>query len=283
MKNISIKMFTLAALLLLCAVSSQEMLAQQAAPPTGANAPADVDKIIRAFTAKETEFRQALNMYAFKRDAVIQTIGMGGQITGEYHRVSTFTFDDKGERYEKISFFPMPTLTEISISTEDLEDLGGIQPFALEVAKLDQYKFTYVGKERIDELDLYVFDVGPKVMPDPKKTKERFFQGRVWVDDHDFQIVKARGKGIPEDKNSKYPTFETYREQIDGRYWFPTYTYADEDLVFKSGDVSHIRVRVRYTDYARARSTVTITEVDSDKPEAKPVPTPTPAPSPKKP
>ncbi|MEA2174499.1 MAG: hypothetical protein QOD00_2091 [Blastocatellia bacterium] len=283
MKNISIKMFTLAALMLFCALSPREILAQQAA--TGANAPADVDKIIRAFTAKETEFRQALNMYAFKRDAVIQTIGMGGQITGEYHRVSTFTFDDKGERYEKISFFPMPTLTEISISTEDLEDLGGIQPFALEVAKLDQYKFTYVGKERIDELDLYVFDVGPKVMPDPKKTKDRFFQGRVWVDDHDLQIVKARGKGIPEDKNSKYPTFETYREQIDGRYWFPTYTYADEDLVFKSGEVSHIRVRVRYTDYARARSTVTITEVDPDKPEPKPVPTPTPtpAPSPKKP
>jgi hypothetical protein len=283
MKNISIKLFTLAALLLICAVSPQEMLAQQAAATTGANAPADVNKIIRAFTAKETEFRQALNMYAFKRDAVIQTIGMGGQITGEYHRVSTFTFDDKGERYEKISFFPMPTLTEISISTEDLEDLGGIQPFALEVAKLDQYKFTYVGKERIDELDLYVFDVGPKVMPDPKKTKERFFQGRVWVDDHDLQIVKARGKGIPEDKNSKYPTFETYREQIDGRYWFPTYTYADEDLVFKSGEVSHIRVRVRYTDYARARSTVIITEVEPDKPDPKPTPTPTPAPSPKKP
>jgi muconolactone delta-isomerase len=283
MKNISIKLFTLAALLLICAASPQEMLAQQAAATTGANAPADVNKIIRAFTAKETEFRQALNMYAFKRDAVIQTIGMGGQITGEYHRVSTFTFDDKGERYEKISFFPMPTLTEISISTEDLEDLGGIQPFALEVAKLDQYKFTYVGKERIDELDLYVFDVGPKVMPDPKKTKERFFQGRVWVDDHDLQIVKARGKGIPEDKNSKYPTFETYREQIDGRYWFPTYTYADEDLVFKSGEVSHIRVRVRYTDYARARSTVIITEVEPDKPDPKPTPTPTPAPSPKKP
>jgi hypothetical protein len=284
MKRFSNFILTLAALFLLCAGSPQRLLAQQpTATPAGAGRPADVEKVIRAFTAKETEFRQALNQYAFKRDAVIQTIGMGGQITGEYHRVSTFTFDDRGNRFEKISFFPMPTLTTISVSTEDLEDLGGIQPFALEISKLDQYKLTYVGKERIDELDLYVFDVAPKVMPDPKKSKERFFQGRVWVDDKDLQIVKARGKGVPEDKNAKYPTFDTYREQIDGRYWFPTYTYADEDLVFGNGDVTHIRVRVRYTDYARARSTVTITEVDPDTPDPKPTPTPTPAPSPKKP
>ena len=74
--------------------------------------PAEVDRIIRAFTAKEAEFRRALNSYSFKRDALIQRIGMGGQVTGEYHRVSTFTFDDQGNRYEKISFFPMSTMPE---------------------------------------------------------------------------------------------------------------------------------------------------------------------------
>jgi hypothetical protein len=285
MKRISTLIFALAALLLICHGSQQSAFAQKAAaaaasPSSSANQPANVDKIIRAFMAKETEFRQALNQYAFKRDAVFQTIGMGGQITGEYHRVSTFTFDDRGNRFEKINFFPMSTLTELGVTAEDLEDLGGIQPFALEVSKLDQYKFNYVGKERIDELDLYVFDVGPKAMPDPKKTKERFFQGRIWVDDHDLQIVKVRGKGVPEDKNNKYPTFDTYREQIDGRYWFPTYTYADEDLVFGDGQVVHLRARVRYTDYRQARSTVTITEIDADTPDPKPTPSPTPSPAP---
>ncbi len=182
---------------------------------------AQVDEIVRAFTAKETRFRQALNSYAFKRDALVQTIGMGGQVTGEYHRVSLFTFDDLGNRFEKINFFPMPTLTEMSITAQDLEDLGGVNPFALEASKINAYNFKYVGKEKIDELDLYVFDVGPKIMPDPKKVKERMFQGRIWVDQNDLQIVKARGKGVPEDKNNKYATFETYREQIDGKYWFP--------------------------------------------------------------
>src|ERR1700681_1348084 len=169
---------------------------------------AQIDEIVRAFTAKKTHFRQALNTYAFKRDALVQTIGMGGQVTGEYHRVSLFTFNDQGERFEKINFFPMPTLTEINITAQDLEDLGGVNPFALEAGKINQYNFKYVGKEKIDELELFVFDVSPKIMPDPKKVKERLFQGRIWVEQEDLQIVKARGKGVPETKDNKYATFE---------------------------------------------------------------------------
>src|ERR1044072_1832802 len=107
---------------------------------------AQIDEIIRKFTAKETQFRKALNEYAFKRDALIQEIGMGGQVIGEYHRVSEFTFDDSGNRYEKIAFFPMPTFA--GMTPEDLEDLGGVNPYALEAAKLNQYNFKYVAKER---------------------------------------------------------------------------------------------------------------------------------------
>jgi hypothetical protein len=244
--------------------------------------PADIDRIIRAFTAKETEFRRALNIYAFKRDAVMQDIGMGGQITGEYHRVSTFTFADNGERFEKISFFPMPTMP--SVTAEDLEDLGGVNQFALESSKIDQYNFKYVGKEHIDELDLYVFDVTPKVIPDFKKIKERLFTGRIWVDDHDLQIVKTKGKGVPENKDNKFPFFETYREQIDGRFWFPTYAYADEELVFGNGQTLHVRARVRYSDYKMARTDVKIIEGDViDDSDPKPTPKPTPSPSPSKP
>jgi muconolactone delta-isomerase len=233
---------------------------------------ADVDRIINTFTAKESQFRKALNDYSFKRDAVLQTLGMGGQITGEYHRVSYFTFDDQGNRYEKISYFPMPSYG--GITQEDLDDLGGIQPFALEPSKIPQYDFKYVGREKIDELNLYVFDVSPKVMPDAKKTKERFFKGRVWVEDQDFQIVKTKGKGVPETKVNKFPTVETYREQIDGRYWFPTYSYADEELIFDNGESLHLRMQVRYSDFELARAKVKITEIenpDAPKKETKPV------------
>ena len=271
----------LAAILVLSSLSAPVIWAQTQASGTngGALTQAEIERIIKTFTTKETQFRHALNEYSFKRDAVLQSLGMGGQVTGEYHRVSLFTFDDAGARYEKISYFPMPSFNQVT--QEDLEDLGGIQPFALEPAKIPQYDFRYVGRDKIDELSLYVFDVSPKVIPDPKKSKERFFSGRIWVDDQDLQIVKTKGKGVPETKNNKFPTVETYREQIDGRYWFPTYSYADEELIFDKGDVLHIRMKIRYSDFELARAKVKIIEIDdpnAPKQETKP-----PAPVPRKP
>jgi len=257
--------------------------AQDLGTNAGALPPAEVERIIKTFTAKERQFREALNQYSFKRDAVMQSLGMGGQITGEYHRVSQFTFDDQGNRYEKINYFPMPSIAGV-VTQEDIDDLGGIQPFALDPSKIPQYDFKYVGKEKIDELNLYVFDVSPKIIPDAKKTKERFFSGRIWVEDQDLQIVKTRGKGLPETKRNKFPIVETYREQIDGRYWFPTYSYADDELIFDDGNTLHIRMKVRYTDFAPAHATLKITEVDPDpdspKLETKP---PAPTPTPRKP
>ena len=287
MKRFSKNSSRLTLVFLLVMAAAQSAFGQQPTNISAPNAKVDVDRIIKAFAAKETEFRRALNSYAFKRDAVIQQIGMGGQVAAEYHRVSNFTFDNQGNRYEKITFFPMATYA--GVTAEDIEDLGGINPFALEASKINQYNFTYVGKERIDELNLYVFDVAPKIKPDPKRTKERFFQGRIWVDDRDLQLVKSRGKGVPETKINKFPNVETYREQIDGRYWFPTYSYADEELVFDSGEVLHIRLRVRYTDFKPGRADVKIIEVDDDgpgiedaTPKPKPTPTPRQAPTPNK-
>src|SRR5687767_2429224 len=242
-------------------ITSVTFTASAQSETTGGISTAEADRIIKAFTTKEAQFRGALNNYSFKRDALIQSIGMGGQVVGEYHRVSTFTFDDQGNRYEKISYFPMSTMGAGTVTPEDLDDLGGINPFALEPSKIDRYNFRYVGKEKIDELNLFIFDEAPKVMPDAKKTKERLFVGRVWVDDQDLLIVKTRGKGVPETKNNKFPIVETYREQIDGRYWFPTYSYADEELVFDNGTTLHVRMKVRYTDFAPARATLKVTEI----------------------
>jgi len=269
MKKERMRIPTIATVLALVVLTAVTALAQSPAavpvPNNGSLAPVEIDRIIRSFTTKEAEFRKALDSYSFKRDALIQSIGMGGQIIGEYHRVSTLTFDDQGNRYEKISFFPMSTMPEIT--QEDIEDLGGVEPFALEPSKADRYNFRYVGKEKIDELDLYVFDVTPKVIPNPKKTKERLFSGRIWVDDQDLQIVKTKGKGVPETKINKFPTVETYREHIDGRYWFPTYSYADEELIFDSGDSLHVRMKVRYTDFVVSHGTLKVTEIgESDEP-----------------
>jgi hypothetical protein len=284
----------LAALLCAGSAAAQKQTAAPAAASSGpsvvnrSGAPEDVERIIRTFTQRESEFRKALNEYGFRREAIIQTIAWGGQISGEYLRVSRFVFDDSGNRFEKILKFPVPTMSEITITAEDLEDFGGVQSFALESSKLAEYTFAYVGKEKLDELDTYVFDVSPKILSDPrrlaalKKSKqpERYFQGRIWVDDQDFQIVKSRGKGVPEFEQ-RFPTFESYREQIDGKYWFPTYSYADDELTFKTGQSVHLRMRIKFTDFERLRGRATVVEQgdeskDKDEEPAKPKPTPTP-------
>jgi hypothetical protein len=246
---------------------------------------AEIDKIIKNVAEKEGEFRDALKNYVFNRYAVIQTIGFGGQITGEYRRDSFLTFNSDGARYEKILFAPIDTLTEIKVTPEDLEDLGGVNPFALDPYFINQYNFNYLGKEKVDELDLFVFDVTPKVIPDPKKTKLRLFTGRIWVDDRDLQIVKSKGKAVPETKDNKFPVVETWRENVDGKYWFPAYsltTGQDGEIVFGSGQVVRMKMRVKYTDYKQGRSDVKILDDDvvdeTIKPKTKPTPTPTPTP-----
>ena len=272
-------------------VAGAQQSASAGAAPSIINrsgAPADVADIIRRFTAREALFRKALAEYSFKRDAVIQSIAFGGQVSGEYHRTSRFLVDELGNRQEKILFFPIPTLAAFTVSAEDLEDLGGVNAFALEASKIHEYDFSYVGKERVDEIDTHVFDVTPKILADQKRMKrlkdskkpERFFQGRIWVDDRDYQIVKAKGKGVPE-FDQRYPTFETYREQIDGKYWFPTYTYADDELVFKDGQTARIRLRIKFDEFEQMRGKVRVIEegdpgdVTPEDERAKPAPPPT--------
>lgn len=243
----------------------------------------EIDRIVKSFTAKEAEFRDALTNYVFNRSATFQSVGMGGQITGVYRRDSFMTFAKDGSRFEKITFFPMPTIKDIGISPEDIDNLGGTDQFAIEYSKINSYNFTYVGKEHIDELDLYVFDVSPKVLPDPRKSDQKFFSGRIWVDDQDLMIVKSKGKAVPEGKNKqgieqRFPLIETWRENVDGKYWFPSFAQADDELVFDSGESLKIKVRVKYTDYKLGRSDVKILDDEEEVKEEKPMAIPTPTP-----
>jgi hypothetical protein len=126
-----------------------------------------------------------------------------------------------------------------------------------------------VGQQKEDELNTYVFDVAPKHIDKGK----RYFQGRIWVDDTDFQIVKTRGKNVPDIRSkggeNLFPEFTTWREQIDSqdgtgrKFWFPTYTKIDDNLHFSTGDI-HVRELVKYTNYKRFGANVKITYEGQD-------------------
>jgi hypothetical protein len=242
----------------------------------------EIDRIVKAFITNEMRFREALTTYVFNRSANISTVGMGGQISGTYRRDSSLTLTTEGKRLEKILYAPISTLTEISISAADLENLSGTDQFAIDPAVASNYNFIYLGKEKIDELDLYVFDVSLKTALDPKKVKQRYFVGRIWVDDRDLMIVKTKGKAFPIPKGEQFPTVETWRENVDGKYWFPSLASSDDELVFDSGQVVKVRMRVKYNGYSVGESKVRVLDDDAEAQE-EPKPNPKPSPTPKKP
>jgi hypothetical protein len=228
-------------------------------------------QIIDRFAAKEREFKLAREHYTYQQSIIVQTLD-GNTVTGEFRLVEDVLFDDKGRRIQQVRFAPQSTLENggISMSREDMDDIEHRLPFVLTTEEILEYDILYVGQQRVDELRTYVFDIAPKAI----EKNKRYFQGRIWVDNQDFQIVKTEGKTVPDirKKNSEnlFPKFTTWREQVDGQYWFPTYTRADDILHFHTslqGDV-HIREIIKYTDYKRFGADVKITYQGGELPKA---------------
>ena len=240
------------------------------------------EEIIRQFAAKESEFQQALNHYTYRRVAKVQTVDDDNKVDGEYYEVDDVIFDPTGNRVEKVVFAPQNTLQRVQMSVSDLQDIQHGYPFVLTAEDIGAYDLKYVGRQKVDEVDCYVFDVSPKVI----EKKKRYLLGRIWVDSQDLQIVVTNGRMVPDDtrKNNEdlHPPFMTWRQQIDGHYWFPVYTRGEGILHFSGGngymgsDV-HIRDIIKYSDYKRFGSTTKITYEGQDitqngdkQPEAKP-------------
>jgi hypothetical protein len=283
--------FPLCLVLLACGVAAVPSFCQEG--PLDTSPPKDMtpDEIIKHFAAKETEFAKARDQYTYRQDVKVQTLD-GDTVDGEYHEVFDVIFDDKGKRVENVVFAPQSSLQKIYMSQEDFADIRHRLPFVLTSEDVSEYNILYVGQQQEDELHCYVFDIAPKKI----EGKKRYFQGRVWVDDHDFQIVKTYGKTVPDlcngrpcsevkkrgDQENLFPKFTTWRQQIDGRYWFPVYTKADDELHFKMEDV-HIREIVKYEDYKRFGSNVKILYEGKEIPKAEPNKAPDQKPDEKKP
>jgi hypothetical protein len=216
-----------------------------------------VEQIIQKFTQHEEEFRKERENFTYTQIFVFQEIDEDGRPDGEYRLTSDILFTPAGKRYEKVVEAPSPTLKRISMSQQDFDDIEKVWPLVLTPDELPKYDVKYAGREQVDEVGTYVFDVAPKKL----EKKQRYLEGRIWVDDKDLQIVKTRGKatGLMKKKEDQaFPIFETFRENIEGHFWFPTYTRADDILRFKSGQDTHIRLSVRYTNYKRFGSTIKI-------------------------
>ncbi len=234
---------------------------QAAVDSSSQPSPQEIQQIISRFAAKEKEFKAARDNYTYRQIVKVEELTSDGDVTGTYQMQEDVIFTPEGERVEKVVYAPMSTLRHISLSPEDEKDLRAIQPFVLTSDDLYKYNINYQGRQKVDELTTFVFSVSPKTL----EKGQRYFEGQIWVDDRDYQIVKTYGKAVPDirkkGQENLFPRFETYREQIDGKYWFPTWTGADDTLHFSTG-AQRIRMIVRYENYKQFRSNVTITYGD---------------------
>jgi hypothetical protein len=225
--------------------------------------PLPVDQIIQKFAAQEEEFKRERDNFTYSQKVLMQELDEDGQVDGEFRLDSDIIFTPAGKRIEHVTYAPQITLQRILLTQQDMDDIEHVQPFVLTTEDLPKYDVKYVGKEQIDEIGTYVFDVAPKKI----EKGFRYFRGRIWVEDKDLQIVKTFGRAegyMKKNEDSAFPRFETFRENIEGHYWFPTYTRADDVLHFKTSDV-HVRMTIRYENYKRFGSTIKIgkaTEID---------------------
>ena len=258
-----------AAAAILSPISIQICLAQAAAPAktaplAGANDNVNVAEIVRKFAAKEKEFSVARGNYTYRQSLKFQeTDAQSNPTGGKWEQISDIIFTPEGRRMEKVVYAPVQNLQNLVLTPDDMADLIYVQPFVLTTDDITEYDVGYLGREKIDEIGCYVFAVKPKKMVKGK----RYFDGQIWVDDRDMQIVKTYGKGVGvRHGDDQYPRFETYREQIDGKYWFPTYTHSDDTLRFKDFS-QRIKLVIRYQDYKKyeGKSSITFGDVVDDK------------------
>jgi hypothetical protein len=204
------------------------------------------ERIIQKFAEKETEAYESWMRYAYTQKSEFRVLSVDGMPRRESMTIiSEVIFNDDGSR-EVHTISRSGRLKSVIFTREDQEVLDNINPFALTLKEIPLYDIVYGGKERVDELDCYVFSVKPK-----KIQKGRlYFEGKVWVDDVDFQVVRTIGKPVPQTRNQQFPEFETLRQVIDGEYWFPVWTYADSTLRFPGSSVQLEQVTT-YEGYRR--------------------------------
>jgi len=264
----------LAALLLLpfaAAPALHAQASQQSMPLDSGFGPLDpsapsipVAQIIKEFTAKETLFNQALNDYTWTRTVRYRVMDDDGNPTGqEYYQVVNIYYNPQGRRMERVVDSPPSTIKDVMMTESDFSDIEDRLFFVLTDEAASQYDITYLGKQRIDQIETWVFDVKPKVM----EKKHRYFQGRIWVDQKQHQVVVTDGKNVPDDLRPGHEDltlpFITWRQLVDNQYWFPVYTHGAAMLHFSAGkgylsQNVNIDEMVQYTNYHRFRTSIRI-------------------------
>jgi hypothetical protein len=220
-------------------------VSEPAAPPSLPEA-----EIVKHFSQKEDEYILSRTGYTYRKTIRIQEFGPNGQPSGEFELVTEPARGADGKLFEKVVEKPRSTLQHLFLRSEDLEGLQRIPAFPLTSSQLVKYDLKYLGKEQVDEIDCYIFQAKPRMVERVKA----YFDGIVWVDAKYLEVVKTYGRWVT-DQGDMHPVadlpfslFETYRENVDGKYWFPNYSRSDGTLNLKGLEIP-VRLVIKWTDF----------------------------------
>jgi len=246
------------------------------APPAPPSLP--VEEIIRRFSQKEDEYLKSRPNYGFRKSVRIQEFGPDGGLVGEFLRVTQYQKLTDGRVAVMPIEKPQSTLQGVYLAPEDLDALDRIPAYPLTSGQLAKYELKFIGRELVDEVDCYIFQVKPKVVERAKA----YFEGVVWVDAQYLEVVKTYGKWVTDQGDTRgiaqlpFSLFETYRENVDGKYWFPNYLRSDDTLHTKEGDIP-VRLVIKWTDFKPAGAAQSVPPA-APSPSSSPSSVPNPAP-----
>jgi len=207
-------------------------------------------EIIRRFSQKEDQYLVQRTRFTYKKTIRIEEFGPDGKPSGEFVVVMEPARDADGKLYERVVQRPQSTMQHFFLRSEDLEGLERIPAFPLASRQLANYNLKYLGKEQVDEVECYIFQVKPKGV----ERQKAYFDGIVWVDAKYLEVVKTYGQWMTDlgpmhvIKDLPFGLFETYRENVEGKYWFPNYSRSDDNAEIK-GQPIPVRIVIKWTDF----------------------------------
>ena len=217
------------------------------APLCAQEAPPNLAKLV---AHRETETETERNEYTYRQTVTLEELDKNGGVRGAYREVRDVVFSPTHERTEEFVGKPENRLKLLVLTPEDFRDIRDIQPLTLTEERLWNYETRFKGEETMDEVDCWVLQVRPRQILEG----QRYFDGLIWVDKKEYNIVRMEGQAVPQiidtKKENLFPRFTTIRRPIDGKHWFPTYTYADDTLQFRTGPQRE-RLRIGYSEYKR--------------------------------
>jgi hypothetical protein len=225
-------------------VKRMSTVPEAAAPPS-----IPPEEIIKKFSEKEDQYMAARPGYGFRKTIRIDEFDREGRLVGQFLTVSEQIRAANGRVVNKVVEHPQSSLHLVPLEPEDVKELDRLPPFPLNTSQLSKYNLKFIGDEQIDEIPCYIFQVKPKGVD----RSSNYFEGIVWVDSKYLEVVKTYGKWVNElgdvkVANMPFTTFETYRENVDGKYWFPNYQRSDETVHLKDGDFP-VRLVIKWSEF----------------------------------